>query len=213
MLGVTVAKPNPWEVIPSIGVCGYPRCGSSMFMAMLEAGGIPPVDGSAARSYELLDGLSRANIAKAVVPGRAVKILDFVLHPDGGVKGIENPEVDWRFVWIDRDLRDQARSTVKFGRVIGGFDATGSENLLVASFVRDRPIALLRLRKIGPVLVLRYDEILRDPVAATEKLGEFVGIPTFSALPAAVVVHDRSPRCAPDLIFEGTGNVSPSVAR
>src|SRR5437868_14126670 len=94
----------------ALGVCGFPRCGSSMTMRMLDAGGLPPISGSSPGSYELagLDNLSARATGDFI--GHAVKLLDFVQWY--GVEGL--PAVPWRFVWLHRDHRQQARSFSKF---------------------------------------------------------------------------------------------------
>lgn len=187
---------------PAVAVCGFPRSGSSMAMRMLHAGGIEPIDGSARVSYEL-PGLDRlGDFTVEQLTGRAVKILDGVLVP-----GFELPcHPAWRFVWMDRDYREQARSHIKFFGTILKLDIPSSAtSKLARSMERDRPRALSILRGLGQVLTLRYENVLADPMQAAERIAEFVAPLDFCPAPAATVVHDRSAKCAPDLSFELTG--------
>lgn len=179
---------------PTIGVCGFGRCGSTMVMAMLNAGGCPPVAGSHSGTFEV------ANVAAALqspfaLPGHAVKLLDAVLWdwlPS-------SPE--WRFVWVDRDPTQQARSMVKFASLIMGRPLEpGAEQVFAASYTADRPVALAGLKRLGPVLVLRYEDVLADPLKAARALRRFW--PTLDTIAAAAVVHDRTGECRPDLAVE-----------
>jgi hypothetical protein len=174
-----------------------------MAMAMLKAGGVPFVDGSHPDSGELTH-LGPDTLA-AVRQGGAVKLLDWVLR-------VDLSSADWRFIWLDRDPHEQARSTAKF---IAGF-GFGDEidvGVLAASYGRDRPVALGRLRALGPVLVLGYERVLAQPKKAARQIGRFVaGVdglgatrPTelwFDVKAAAAVVHQRDGRCRPDLAIE-----------
>jgi hypothetical protein len=188
----------------SIGVCGFGRCGSTMAMAMLAAGGIPLAAGSNPRSGELddLDGLSAVELA-----GRAVKLLDLVVRQP-------LPPANWRLIWLDRDPVQQAKSTVKFLRGIAGVDLRADAvDQLAASYMSDRPDALRRLRATGPVLVLEYERVLAQPKRAARRLALHVaGVDDLTAVrpsglwfdvrAAAAVVHRRDGSCRPDLAFE-----------
>lgn len=191
---------------PTIGVCGFPRCGSSMLMRMLHVGGLPPVDGSASRSYELGGGFQHlAGINPERLWGRAIKLLDYPLWFEDWPQCI-----DWRFIWSDRDHHEQARSTIKFLAGIGQIQMSRGEWRRIArSYPRDRPRAMKALRDRGDVLTVRYDQILADPDKQAARIGEWVlqAYPggTFDVDAAARVVHSRSPRCAPDLAFEAAG--------
>lgn len=178
---------------PAVGVCGFGRCGSSMAMAMLAAGGLPPAANTGPPSYEL------PNIQRAYdipLAGRSVKLLDAVLRfgvPDAPA---------WRFVWLDRDPVEQAKSTLKLmAAVDGGEFAPDAVDLLVRSFEADRPRALGRLRQHGEVLVLQYERVLASPRKAAKLLRREV-FPDLDVETAAAVVHDRTGRCRVDLAVE-----------
>lgn len=191
---------------PTIGVCGFGRCGSTMAMAMLKAGGVPFVDGSDSDSGEL-PALEPGCLDDVRLEGRAVKLLDSILWFNPGL-------ANWRFIWLDRDPVEQAKSTAKF---MAGLADIGpiDVDVLAASYGRDRPKALGRLRALGPVLVLDYSRVLAQPKRAARQLAMFLaGDPTgtgpvpaaaltgFDVRAAAAVVHRRDERCRPDLSFE-----------
>lgn len=174
----------------AIGVCGFGRCGSSMLMAMLDAGGVSPVDGTAPGTYETSLGASPK-------PGRSIKLLDAILRP-----GLP-PDCPFPFcfVWLDRNPEQQARSQVKFADAmfpgLGGVDW----KRFADSYGRDRPRALGLLRRAGAVLVMEYERILANPRQAATKLRRFLH-PDFDVDSAAAVVHIRDGLCRPDLSIE-----------
>lgn len=168
-----------------------------MIMAMLDAGGVPPVVGSAERSYELpLGGL--VDLIYDDLAGRAVKLLDSIGH-------YSMPKAyDWRMIWLDRDHRHQAKSFSKFVRALGLVPKGTTLDLgaIRRSYEVDREPTIAAYRVIGPVLEMSYDTTLADPTAAAYKLASFVGFPRFDIGAAAAVVHRRPPDCAPGMDFE-----------
>jgi hypothetical protein len=174
----------------TVGVSGFGRCGSTMTMAMLEAGGCPPVDNAMAGSYET----DPRELFLRQPPGRAVKLLEHAMH--FGV-----PDADqWRFVWLDRDPIEQAKSLVKFLSAIGDPIEPGSLERVAASYAQDRPRTLGLLRAHGPVLVMSYERVLVNPRKAAKQLRQVW--PGLDIDAAAAVVHDRDPGCLPDLAVE-----------
>lgn len=179
-----------------VGVCGFPRSGSSMTMRMLEAGGIAPVEGSSPGSYELRGGLEGFRwVDPAALDGRAVKLLDY------GAWFGELPAAQWRFIWLDRDPTEQARSHVKFMGAVGGVELPPAAVAKLAnSFRADRPKLLRWYRSRGELLVTSFEAILGDPGREAVRLAAFV--PGLDEFLAAAVPTERSPKCAPDLAFE-----------
>lgn len=183
---------------PTIGVCGFGRCGSSMVMEMLYRGGIPLVAGTQPISRELPDLERVADLTPEDLAGRAVKLLDY--HTRAPLPQAQQ----WRFVWIDRNAMEQARSTAKFLKGIAGIRLpAGSTRDLARSYRRDRDPALARLRSVGTVVVLNYERVLNDPLHAALTLKRIA--PTLQVMPAAEAVHHRDPQCAVGLDFEHTG--------
>lgn len=180
---------------PTVGVCGFGRCGSSMAMAMLDAGGLPPVKGSQPVSYEVPDHTVMRALSAGQLAGRAVKLLDDALY------ALPPAAHEWRFVWLDRDPVQQARSALKLMHAVVGFMPTAqAEALMAESYRSDRPEVLGLLRRIGPVTVLRYERVLANPAKAAKRLRAV--FPGIDVAAAATVVHDRDGTCRPDLAFE-----------
>lgn len=190
---------------PTIGVCGFGRCGSSMLMNMLAAGGIEPCEGSAERSGELTGGdlfdLVPQLAARGALDGRSVKLLDYV----GRAPLPTGP--DWRFVWLDRDHRQQALSTLKFVATFfpdeiptEKWELQRAAGRLIRSYQRDRPHRLGILRAAGPTVVLSYEQVLANPLRAVRHLRRIV--PGIDGRAAADVVHQRTGACRPNLDVE-----------
>lgn len=183
----------------AIGVVGFGRCGTSLVMRMLEAGGVQPCPGSSERAYELAGGLADFPAYPTdSLEGRAVKLLDYPCYFDG------LPDVEWRFVWIDRDHQQQALSQIKFLRGVAGVDVAFSRwPELAATYGRDRASTLDWYRDRSTQLTtLRFERILSNPDLAASRLADLVDGPFDVAAATAVVDVTRSPDCAPDLAFE-----------
>lgn len=195
-------------VPPAVAVCGFGRCGSSMVMAMLAAGGVPPAGEVAERSFELTGGMSAAaRLVPADCAGRAVKMLDAALYP----QEVAWPRAaSWLVIWMDRDHREQARSQVKFLRGCGVLIRSSAARDLELSYRRDRGRALRALSRLGRVHTASYERGLADPAGFAEDLSGFLS-PDLSldAQRAAAVVHRRAARCGPDLRFEMSGQPAP----
>jgi len=176
-------------------VCGFGRCGSSMVMQMLAAGGMPVVGEHPA--YEDLDCNP---ITLPMIPrldGKAVKLLNPHLDPiPVGPK--------YRAVWLDRNLMQQARSTVKFLRGVAGITVKPRDAKRIArAGEKDRPRALAALRQAlhGEPLVLRFEDILADPLEAAQQLA-MICRREMDVQAMARRVLPRSPQCRPDMLIE-----------
>jgi hypothetical protein len=179
----------------AVAVCGFGRCGSTMLMSMLVAGGCPP--GNARQiPYEG----DPAALEGRDLTGTCVKLLH-------GSRMGEVPAGTprWRFVWMDRDVDQQAKSMIKFlgmmAPVTGVTPRPNSERRIARAFAEDRPYLLGALRRVGPVLVLDYERVLTAPRKTAKLLRRDVW-PGLDVDAAAAVVHRRDGRCVPDLAFE-----------
>lgn len=185
----------------TVGVCGFGRCGSSMVMAMLDAGGVRPVDGSSERGYELLGGVGAlASMPADAIAARAVKLLDSITY-------YELPKVPWRFIWLDRDHHEQAKSFIKFSVALGivSGNEPGALAAVEASYVRDRSRVLAAYEALGPVQIMRYEDALKFPHGFACALAEFLDLADFDTDAAGGVVHRRTSECRPGLLFETYG--------
>ena len=177
----------------AVGVCGFGRCGSTMTMAMLVAGGCPP----GGHQHPPYEGFVE-QVWNRDLTGTAFKLLDTVLQTGTVPPGTPH----WRFVWLDRDPVQQARSHLKFARLMQLPIPVSERNeaRLVAGYRPARSRALGVLHGHGPVLKLRYEEVLSDPRRAAEQLRTVW--PALDIDAAAAAVHQRSPECLPGVDFE-----------
>lgn len=170
-------------------VTGIPRSGTSMVMALLEAGGIPlfvdgarPPDASNPRGYFEHSAVMRTQTDAswvAAARGRAVKVVAPLpcALPTG---------VPYRVIVIERDLRDvlasQRRMLDRAGRGPGVGDDETLGVALARALARTRQWIASQARPVA--LELRYEEVLRSPDAAAAQLGVFAGDPRAGDAPA-----------------------------
>lgn len=187
------------ELLPAIGVCGYGRCGSTMAMQMLAAGGVPLLPGAELPPHEV----PFASLHHRALAGHAVKLLD-----SPGYRAGLPPAPLWRFVWLDRNPLQQALSHLKFLATMGRYRRTSDEverfaaeaKGLARSYQADRPRLLTILRGAGEVLVWEYERVLANPRKAAKALAALW--PGFDVAAAAAAVHKRDGLCLPDLSVE-----------
>jgi hypothetical protein len=182
----------------AVAVCGFGRCGSTMTMSMLVAGGCPP--GNAAEPpYEG----APADLFGRDLSGTCVKLLDPEMESTSVITS--GPTPAWRFVWLDRDPVEQAKSFAKFVSTMGPVSGLNVGRVDIGrvadSYRRNRPRALGMLRAIGPVLVLDYERVLISPRKAAKLLRRETW-PLLDVDAAATAVHERDGRCRPDLAYE-----------
>lgn len=182
-------------------ISGFGRCGSSLTMQMLAAGGMR-VAGKAP-AFECEEARpTRADFAPIDTAwlerhrGAAIKLLDphrFLL-----------PRSDYRVVWLNRNLREQARSQCKFATMLLGVPTDRhTRKLFERSYAEDRPKALAALRRAGAeILQIDFEDLIgaeRETTALS--LAEFIARPLdIDRMLAAVL--PRGPECRPDLAIE-----------
>ena len=187
------------EVHHTIIVAGLGRCGTSMVMKMLAAGGIATIgtfpdfedmDTDRQRSLNLAAWLARCE-------GRAVKVLDpqRVPPPTGQF---------YRMIWLTRDPEQQGRSQIK---LIDAHPSRAMRKAMAQSIRRDEPRARRALATAAlsgtPMLRLTFEGILNDPLAAAAAIVEHIGAERFAERAAwrmATAVMPRGPRCLPFML-------------
>ena len=179
---------------PSIFIAGLGRCGTAMVMTMLDRGGFPVV--GPAPGYEpsaMMPGSISRDFIEAA-RGIAVKWID----PNVARVPADVPALS---IWLARDPIEQARSQLK----LLGMEAPRARVRGLASLIRiDAIRARRRVASHGPVLDMRFETILADPVGEAERMREFLSASgaSFDAAAAARAVLQRSPKCAADLTVE-----------
>lgn len=170
-----------------IVVSGFGRCGSSLVMQMLSAGGV-----------QCLGRHPAFESREVVCPGQAVKILD----PQRGAEALPYPIPDGaRVIWIDRDPSEQARSLAKFTATLLGVSYSRDQRRALVMQLRGDRLRAMRVLASRPLLVLSFESLLESPRLAAQKLAEFVG-GEFDIDAAARQVRPRSPECAPGMDME-----------
>lgn len=183
---------------PVLVVAGLGRCGTSLVMQMLHAGGMPCVPGDGFPAFEDRRTAVMGEINPvwfAGLAGKAVKVLD------PHVNRIPS-EVPVAVVWLDRNVREQARSQAKFLRLVAEVDVPSHyPRALAKALVRERGEAWEALPK-EPALVLAFEGILASPARAAAALNAAVGGLALDEAAMAGAVRERSPECAPGLDME-----------
>lgn len=175
-------------------VAGMPRSGTSLMMAMLRAGGMPLYyDHEGSWETEKIMLLPHTHAWLAECDGKAVKMLD--PHHATPPK-----DLAYRFIWMDRNDVEQAKSTVKFMRAMGvPIDRRGAPRI-AESIRHDRHTCLHVLRERGPMARVQFERLLRDPRREAERISAFCGGLDVDAMCSVVI--DRPPTCLPYLLEE-----------
>lgn len=183
-------------------VAGFGRCGSSLVMQMLAAGGMP-TPYAEFPSYEV--DFAKTPVMMSALQGGAIKVLAPHIHrpPVGPV---------YRWIWLDRDPVEQAKSMAKFWRAafveapasLPPMLEFGPDQIaeLAESFKRDRPRAnglMLKYTQCTGILKLRFEAILLDPPWAAYSLSKFCGGRLDEAKMVAAV-RPRGPECLPYML-------------
>lgn len=157
------------QPLPAVVVAGLGRCGSSLTMQMLQAGGMdcvgtfpdfeeqPAVDGPFDPAW------------LAACAGKAVKIL----NPQWcGLPA----EVPGMVIWLDRDAREQARSQAKFAHLVAGMPRANRQHVLrwERGLAFDRARAVSALPPSWRRLTLRYEALIERPRMACAGLAAFL---------------------------------------
>lgn len=177
-----------------IVVAGLGRCGSSLTMQMLAAGGVP----CAGRfpDFEVRGAahyVSAAQLLQLAPPGHAVKILDPHLRLDHQAR--------CRLILLHRNPVEQAKSIAKFtAATIGARYNREQRRRLVSSLERDW-VACTRTFLVHQPLIVRFENLLADPRTETERIRDFLHQP-FDLAKAEAMVQARSSECRPDLAIE-----------
>ena len=182
-------------------VAGFGRCGSSLVMAMLKAGGLPVVGHPPVFESSQFGPHSTSETFLKRHDGSILKWLDptHTILPSS-VRG--GP-----VLWLDRDPSDWAESHMKlrnmwYGSPLRRDDPEAHESL--RQEVEHRTIsAVTRIAGYGPMERLRFEDILANPTAAAEVLARlFNCFGNLDSDLAAEVVNPRDPACAPAMEFD-----------
>lgn len=174
------------DALPPVIVAGFGRCGSSLVMQMLHATDFP-VTGEYP-SFEC----EEYQTGELAPPAGASKILNLDCEtPPGG---------PYRWIWLDRNPAQQAKSQAKLLRELGGIRMSRkSVRAMACNYAPSRRASFDVMHRLGgPVLVLSFEQIVQDPATAAKQIAEFVGCSGAGKM--AAVVRRRGPECLPYLL-------------
>jgi hypothetical protein len=163
-----------------IVVAGLPRSGTSMMMQMLAAAGLDiltdgkrEADGDNPRGYFELESATRLRQEKDWLKGakgKAVKIVAQLLP-------FLPPDLPYRVVFMDRDLREVLRSQKVMLENLGRGRARLADEQLEQAFrrqLRQVRIWLARQPNIKS-LFISHREAVEDPLSVAERVSGFLG--------------------------------------
>lgn len=155
-----------------IAVAGFTRSGTSLMMRMLDAAGIPIFADDRAAYESTQVGESLHDPAwLASVDGHAFKLIDPIHH-------YPIPKANWRFILMRRDVVEQAKSAVKFLKLVQGLDLPPhAVKVLSRKYQNDYPRMRSILAGRGRVLDVRFEDVLAEPTLTAAKVLAFIGQP------------------------------------
>lgn len=132
-----------------------------------------------------------------LIKGKAAKIIDPHL-----TKWPDMPNV--RVIWLDRDRTEQAKSQVKFLRLIGGLSVPNSAiKAFSRSYGEDTAVCMAMFVELGIApLRLRFESILGNPWSAAEAIKSHIGADWLNSEYMAGSVIRRRPGCQEGMDIE-----------
>lgn len=184
-------------------VTGMGRCGTTLMMSMLAAGGVPTVGN--VPDYEVSEAMSGKIDATwlASCSGKAVKILDPHKHIWPGPT-LRPPLL---IIHMTRDHKQQAASILKFTKASGANvrDTRTARRALKSGLYHEAHRVDAAISSLRPIvrLDLQFEGLLADPAGSAQWLqGALCTQHSLDVAAAAKVVLPRSPDCMPDMRIE-----------
>lgn len=179
-------------------VSGFQRCGSSMLLQMLRAGGMPVFHdpGMGFPSFETMRQVHEAHDPAWLLPldGWALKWLE----PQRAMPPRLPHEI--RVIWMSRFFSEQAKSAVKFMTHVAGLQLPGNtRKAFRTSYAKDTPKALAAWRARGRVLNQPFEEACYSPRDVAQRVADFLEQPLDVEAMAAAVIR-RDDRCLPGFL-------------
>jgi hypothetical protein len=173
-------------------VAGFGRCGSTLMMRMLRAGGMQIFcDAGKTESCETdhIFGLPSNWGWLSECQGKAVKLLD--PHKNRPVSSFE-----FRFIWMNRDPIEQAKSQLKLLNVFGEMNVGSRHEIRAMASLnrRDLKDALGVCKLFGPTMAINFEDVLTHPEPIARSVSLFLDRELDVKAMAAQVVQ-RSPKC------------------
>ena len=177
---------------PCIVVAGMGRCGTSLTMQMLDAGGIPCV--GRFPDYETDAGLPSHFDAKhfARMSDCAIKLIGPANLPIGGMP-------DHVVIWLDRDPREQAKSQVKMASLLAPIDnARRAIRLFEKDLRKSRAKHRAAVCVPGgvPSVSVSFEGLLAHPSHVAKAIADFLAENGWRGLDVSRMARQVRPRAA-----------------
>lgn len=189
-----------------VAFSGFLRCGTSLVGQMLYAGGMLVLGRPERFEVHMQPGPQKWMLKQPGAEPYAVKVPDpHVYRPPAG------PE--YRVIWLDRDPREQAKSTIKCSEAYSPEEHAehmrGHTHKSVRSDIQrqlrsERPEAMRAWKAVTDrVLAMRFEQFVKDyprgAVDCARRIQKFVGLDLDIDAMAAVVVKRRA-GCLPYML-------------
>lgn len=184
----------------AIVVAGQGRCGTSLMMQMLHAGGVScvgewPAFESNASMFGSFDPKSFAALR-----GQAIKLITPAELPIGAMpKHV--------VIWLDRDSQEQAKSQLKMVSGLFAGVATNRRSIrtMVAGIRRERTPNMVAVGANGrcPTLLMSFERLLAQPTDVAIAVTAFLHEHGYDDLNFAAMrgqIRRRSPNCFPGMM-------------
>ena len=161
-------------------VSGLPRCGTSLMMQMIDAGGLRALTDEARgpdednpRGYYELEAVKRTNQDPSwldTARGRVVKMVYLLLYDLPADRS-------YRVIFMKRDLREVVRSQADMlaRRQTRGADLTDSQMIKAFQGQLAKIQRWLDERPNFRALCINYNDLMKDPAPAVEAVDRFLG--------------------------------------
>jgi len=177
-----------------IVVTGLARCGSSLMMQMIHAGGYPI---SCHPGNEAISGEHNSQtetlkqIASGSANGKAVKSLDPLNFP-------LPPGNDYTFIWMERNYSQQADSMGKFLSALGIPVNRKGMRSLEASLPKDTDKSIKYLKRLGEVYRFSFEDCLLKTSVVIERICDIIPGLNASIMPSVII--NRGVECYSGLL-------------
>ena len=183
---------------PTVFVAGLGRCGTSLLMQMLDAGGMAVYPDKGWPAYEYGDYFQTGGSPEWLkgVSGKASKLLDpHKLH--WSLKSFP-----YKVIWLSRDTAQQAASQIKFLRASMPFvpDTRQARKGFEWSIRKETKDAMALLKRLGAnVLRMNFEHLLANPIEAATTIQEHIRA-DLDLIAMATAVRSRSADCYPGFL-------------
>jgi hypothetical protein len=199
-LGIVVPCPVHWYKPdrPKLVVCGFGRCGSSLLMQMCFHAGL-----RVAGNWPEFEPVKMASLMfDGAKPIPADPMDEWVERVDALklLEPADNPirPGRYRVIWLDRNMEEQAKSWGKLRRnKMNKHSNRKAVGVMKKHMMRNRDRQVKAAERIGecPPLMMRFEDIITNPLAAACALRDFSERPHLDVERMASGVLKRKPQC------------------